>query len=136
MELKNLQEYVERELGHAPEPTDLEERFVWLIQEYHSMKGELSSEDLIYINTIDPQTYDYLESIVEHYELHIMSGPGIEYEIEECYLYFSYDAAISDMEEFTKEGLYARLISVDTDCLFNNQVDIDNFDKVNQKEVK
>lgn len=136
MELKNLQEYVERELGHTPEPTDLEERFIWLIQDYHSMKGELYPDDIKYIKEIDMETWRCLGELVSHYELHVMGGPCLGYEVEESYDFFNKAEAIQEMEELTKQKKYIRIISVDTEGLFDDNFDIDNFDKVNQKEVK
>ena len=136
MELKNLKDYVERELGHVPELSDLEGRFLWLIQGYHSMKGELYPDDIEYIKETDMETWGYLNKLVPHYELHIMSGPGLGYEIEKSYDFFNEAEAIQEMEGLTKQNKYVRIISVDIEGFFDNNFGIDNFDKVNQKEVK
>lgn len=129
MELTTLKNYVEQELGHSVEQADLEERFVWLIQGYHSMKGELTREDLTYIFETDMEIFENLGFLVDHYEVHLMGGPGIEYEVEESYDFFNYKEAKEAFERFDKSGYWVRLISVDFEGVFNDQTDEDNFNK-------
>lgn len=133
MELTTLKNYVEQELGHTVEQADLEERFVWLIQDYHSMRGELTREDLAYIFETDTEIFENLGFLVDHYEVHLMGGPGIEYEVEESYDFFNYKEAKEVFERFGKLGYWVRLISVDSEGVFNDQTDEDNFNK-NQED--
>lgn len=129
MELTTLKNYVEQELGHPVEQADLEERFVWLIQDYHSMKGELTREDLTYIFETDMEIFYNLGFLVDHYEVHFISGPGIEYEIEESYDFFNYEQAKFFFDYYSEKGHWVRLISVDSEGVFNDQTDEDNFNK-------
>lgn len=122
MKLTTLKNYVEWELGHPVEQADLEERFVWLIQEYHSMKGEFTCEDLDYIFNTDEEVYENLGFLVEHYEVQIWSGPAEE--VEYCNNYFSWDAAYDGYKKALKDGNeYVRVVSVDLDGLPDGEID-------------
>lgn len=129
MELTTLKNYVEQRLGHPVEQADLEERFIWLIQDYYGMQGELTREDLDYIFDTDEEIFCNLGFLVDYYEVHLMSGPGIEYVVKESYDFFNYKEAKEAFERFDKSGYWVRLISVDSEGMFNDQTDEDNFNK-------
>lgn len=126
-ELKNLQEYVEANLGHSAFEGQLHypEEFVNLVLDYHSSMGEFTDEDLEFIKEVDEALWENLGQYVEHYELQQWDDPAGE--VIACNDYFSWESALKDYEEEVVKGGYWRIIPVDPDGIPTSDNEKANF---------